>query len=86
MIAQTPNLDDIIGVGGVELQLVFDYGLVFFLHTIRLSAFFLSAPFFGAASIPVQVRVMVSILISVSFFGKVEVPDPQTLPFLLLVL
>ena len=85
MIAQTPNLDDIIGVGGVELQLVFDYGLVFFLHTIRLSAFFLSAPFFGAASIPVQVRVMVSILISVSLFGKVEVPDPQTLPFLLLV-
>lgn len=85
MIAETPNLDELIGIGGVELQLIFDVGLLFFLHTIRLSAFFLSAPFFGAASIPVQVRVLISVLISVSLFGQIQVPDPQTLPFLALV-
>jgi flagellar biosynthetic protein FliR len=85
MIAQSPDLDELIGIGGVELQMIFDTGLLFFLHTVRLSAFFLSAPFFGAASIPVQVRVMISVLISVSLFGKIEVPDPQTLPFLALV-
>lgn len=82
MIAQAPNLDTLLGVGGIELQQVFDLGLVFFMHTIRLSAFFLSAPFFGAAAIPVQVRIMISILISVALFGQIEVPDPQTLPFL----
>jgi len=45
MIAEAPSLDALMGIGGIELQQVFDLGLVFFLHTIRLSAFFLSAPF-----------------------------------------
>ena len=63
MIAEVPSLDTLMGIGGIELQQVFDLGLVFFLHTIRLSAFFLSAPFFGAAAIPVQARIIVAVLI-----------------------
>ncbi|WP_085308528.1 flagellar biosynthetic protein FliR [Planktotalea arctica] len=85
MIAQTPSLDSLFGMGGIELQQIFDLALLFFLHTIRLSAFFLSAPFFGAAAITVQIRIMVSVLISASLFGLIEVPNPQTLPFLSLV-
>jgi flagellar biosynthetic protein FliR len=85
MIAQAPNLDTLFGVGGIELQQVFDLILVFFMHTVRLSAFLLSAPFFGAAAIPVQARIMISILISVGLFGQIQVPDPRTLPFLGLV-
>ena len=85
MIAEVPSLDTLMGIGGIELQQVFDLGLVFFLHTIRLSAFFLSAPFFGAAAIPVQARIIVAVLISSALFGMIEVPDPRSLPFLALV-
>lgn len=82
MIGQVPTLDDILGLGGLELQLLIDFMLVFFLHTLRLSAFFLSAPFFGAAAIPVQARVIASVVIAFGFYGLIEVPDPQNLPFL----
>jgi flagellar biosynthetic protein FliR len=85
MIAQVPALDDVLGLGGLELQFLIDFMLVFFLHTLRLSAFFLSAPFFGAAAIPVQVRVIVSVAIAFGFYGLIEVPDPQNLPFLSLI-
>lgn len=85
MIAQAPNLDDLLGIGGIELQQVFDLGLVFFLHTLRLSAFFLSAPFFGAAAIPLQARIIISITVSAALFGLIEVPDPNSLPFLAMI-
>jgi len=82
MMEQLPTLDDVVGLGGIELQLLIDFVLVFFLHTLRLSAFFLSAPFFGAAAIPVQARVIASIVMAFGFYGLIEAPDPQNLPFL----
>ena len=82
MMGQLPTLDDVVGLGGIELQLLIDFVLVFFLHTLRLSAFFLSAPFFGAAAIPVQARVIASVVIAFGFYGLIEAPDPQNLPFL----
>jgi flagellar biosynthetic protein FliR len=82
MMEQLPTLDDVVGLGGIELQLLVDFVLVFFLHTLRLSAFFLSAPFFGAAAIPVQARVIASVVIAFGLYGLIEVPDPQNLPFL----
>ena len=82
MMEQLPTLDDVVGLGGIELQLLIDFVLVFFLHTLRLSAFFLSAPFFGAAAIPVQARVIASVVIAFGFYGLIEAPDPQNLPFL----
>lgn len=84
MMGQFPTLDEIIGLGGLDLQLLLDFLLVIFLHTIRLSAFFLSAPFFGAAAIPIQARVIISVVIAFSFYGLIEVPDPKNLPFLAL--
>jgi flagellar biosynthetic protein FliR len=82
MMEQLPTLDDVVGLGGIELQLLIDFVLVFFLHTLRLSAFFLSAPFFGAAAIPVQARVIASVVMAFGFYGLIEAPDPQNLPFL----
>ena len=85
MMEQLQTLDDILGLGGLDLQLLIDFLLVLFLHTIRLSAFFLSAPFFGAAAIPIQARVIVSVVIAFSFYGLIEVPDPKNLPFLAMI-
>ena len=80
-----PSLDELIGLNGIDLQRLFDFLLTFFLHTLRLSAFFLAAPFFGAAAIPVQVRIIISILISFSFFGLISAPNPFDLPFLTII-
>jgi len=85
MIPETLRLDEVFGVGGVELQQIFEIGLIFFLHTIRLSAFLLSAPFFGAAAIPLQIRIVISVVISFILFGSISVPDIATLPFLSLL-
>ena len=80
-----PSLDELMGLSGIDLQRLFDFLLTFFLHTLRLSAFFLAAPFFGAAAIPVQVRIIISVLISFSFFGLIYAPNPIDLPFLSII-
>jgi flagellar biosynthetic protein FliR len=81
-MSNLPSLDEIIGLSGIDLQRLFNFLLTFFLHTLRLSAFFIAAPFFGAAAIPVQVRIIISILISFSFYGMISAPNPVDLPFL----
>ena len=80
-----PSLDEIMGLSGIDLQRLFEFLLTFFLHTLRLSAFFLAAPFFGAAAIPVQVRIIISVLISFSFYGLISAPNPIDLPFLTII-
>lgn len=82
---QFPSLDQMLGLGGVELQLIMDFFLALFLQIIRISAFFLSAPFFGAAAIPIQVRVIVSIILAFSLYGSIDVPDPRELPFVVII-
>jgi len=85
MIRELPSLDNILGLNGLDLQLFIDFMLIFFLHILRLSAFFMAAPFFGAAAIPVQARIIMSVLIAFSLYGLIEVPDPNQLPFLALI-
>lgn len=85
MNGELPNLDDILGLNGVDLQVLIDSLLVFFLHTLRLGAFFIASPFFGAAAIPVQARIIVSVLIAYSLYGIIEAPNPNQLPFLALI-
>ena len=50
------------GIPGVELPGLFEFLSVFFLATLRIGAFLISAPFFGAQSIPLQVRIVSSII------------------------
>jgi flagellar biosynthetic protein FliR len=42
------------GIPGLELPGLFEFLSVFFLATLRIGAFLISAPFFGAQSIPLQ--------------------------------
>jgi flagellar biosynthetic protein FliR len=82
---ELPSPEGIIGLSGIDLQQLFDFLLTLFLHTLRLSAFFLASPFFGAAAIPVQARIIISVLISFSFYGLISVPNPVDLPFLKII-
>ena len=54
---------------GLELNTLLDYLFKFFLCSVRLSAFFLSSPFFGSRVIPLNVKIIFSLVISFFYFG-----------------
>jgi flagellar biosynthetic protein FliR len=78
-------LDTATGLPGLELQRLMEMVLIFFLSTLRVGALLISAPFFGAASIPLQVRIMISVVLGVFMSTIVDVPDTSTLPFLSMI-
>jgi flagellar biosynthetic protein FliR len=53
--------------------------LTFFLLSLRLSAMFLAAPIFSAASITVPVRVMMTVTLAAALYGSVRVPAVELL-------
>ena len=54
---------------GLELNSLIDYLFKFFLCSIRLSSFFISSPFFGSRVIPLNVKIIFSLVISFFYFG-----------------
>ena len=63
-------LDQSSGIPGLSLQNVVEQLSVFFLSSIRIGAFLISSPFFGAQSIPLQVRIITSILLGFAFHSQ----------------
>ena len=58
-------LHDMGGLPGLELQAVMSVLAQFFLATIRIGAFLVTVPVFGAANVPLQVRIILSALLGV---------------------
>ena len=54
---------------GLDLNLLLDYLFKFFLCSVRLSAFLISSPFLGSRSIPLNVKIVFSLVISFFYFG-----------------
>ena len=54
---------------GLDLNLLLDYLFKFFLCPVRLSAFLISSPFLGSRSIPLNVKIVFSLVISFFYFG-----------------
>ena len=54
---------------GLELNSLLEYLFKFFLCSIRLSAFFISSPFLGSRVIPLNVKIVFSLIISFFYFG-----------------
>lgn len=73
-------LSNIAGVGplpGVNLQFVMELLAGLFLASLRIGAFLIASPFFGGSSVPLQVRIIMSVLLGVAVVTTVEVPDWQ---------
>lgn len=81
------NLDagNLTNIPGVDLNLLISFLIDFFLVSLRLGAFLISAPIFGARSVPVRVRVLVTFVIAAAYYGSVSVPSLDNLPFLSLL-
>ncbi len=60
------------GIPGLELPGLFEFLSMFFLATLRIGAFLISAPFFGAQSIPLQVRIVSSIILGMVFLEQFQ--------------
>ena len=81
------NIDagSLTNIPGVDLNLLMNFLIEFFLISLRLGALLISAPIFGARSIPVRVRVVLTFAISAAFYGSVPVPSLDSMPFLALL-
>ena len=81
------NVDagNLTNIPGIDLNLLMNFLLDFFLVSLRLGALLVSSPIFGARSVPVRVRVLLTFVISAAYYGSVSVPNFENLPFLALI-
>jgi flagellar biosynthetic protein FliR len=66
-----------LNIPGLDLFSLYQYLIIFFIASIRISSFLISAPFFSGSGIPLQVRIVISISITAFLFPVIKVPDLQ---------
>ena len=64
-------------IPGLDLFNLTQYLLAFFIASLRISSFVISAPFFASSGIPLQVRIVMSISLTAFLFPVLKVPDIQ---------
>ena len=72
MFIPLPFFSPMDAVPGLEIITLLDYIFKFFLSSIRLSAFLISSPFLGSRNIPLNVKIVFSMVISFFYFGYVS--------------
>jgi flagellar biosynthetic protein FliR len=65
---------------GIDLFNLYQYLVIFFIASLRISSFLISAPFFSLGGIPLQVRIIVGISLTAFLFPVIKVPDIQAMP------
>ena len=85
MFLPLTELESLGGLPGIELSQVIEMLSVYFLASLRIGAFLVSAPLFGSRSIPIQVRIVTSGVLGMVVMGLVDVPSPVSFDNLLLL-
>ena len=65
------------GMPGVDLQNLMGWLARYFLVSIRMAAFFLAAPFFGARYISPSIRIVLAMVVAMFVFPRVDVPTAE---------
>ena len=65
------------GMPGVDLQNLMGWLARYFLVSIRMAAFFLAAPFFGARYISPNIRIVLAMVVAMFVFPRVDVPSAE---------
>ena len=71
------------GVGqlpGINLQFVINELARVFLGSLRIGAFLIASPFFGGTSVPIQVRIIFSVMLGLVVITNVPIPDLTLFP------
>ena len=64
---------------GVNLFNLYQYMVIFFVASLRISSFLISAPFFSLGGIPLQIRIIASISLTAFLFPVIKVPEIQNM-------
>jgi len=76
-------LEDLItydsGVPGLELAKLIDLSVLFLFGMLRVGAFLMAAPIFGARFIPLQVRIVASVILTIPVIAYAEMPTIEAL-------
>jgi len=65
---------------GINLQFFIGELAKVFLGSLRIGAFLIASPFFGGTSVPIQVRIIVSVLLGLVVMTNVTIPDVASFP------
>ena len=63
------------GMPGIDLQNLMGWLARYFIVSIRMAAFFLAAPFFGARYISPTIRIVLAMVVAMFVFPRVDVPS-----------
>ena len=63
---------------GVNLFNLYQYMVIFFVSSLRISSFLISAPFFSLGGIPLQVRIIASISLTAVSYTHLTLPTMRT--------
>ena len=72
MFIPLPFYSPMDAIPGLEINTLLDYLFKFFLSSVRLSAFLISSPFLGSRNIPLNVKIVFSMVISFFYFGYIS--------------
>ena len=75
MFIPLPFFSPMDALPAIEMNALIDYLFKFFLSSMRLSAFLISSPFLGSKNIPLNVKIVFSMVISFFYFGYVSEID-----------
>ncbi|SPF80092.1 flagellar biosynthetic protein FliR [Pseudoprimorskyibacter insulae] len=71
--------DTLAGIPGLQLSAIIGMALQFLFAMLRVGAFVVSAPLFSARFIPLQVRIILAVFLTIPVMGFAQVPPPETL-------
>ncbi|MDX1779695.1 MAG: flagellar biosynthetic protein FliR [Thalassovita sp.] len=67
------------GVPGVEIGKAVEMSVLFLFAMLRIGGFVIAAPVFGARFVPLQVRIVMSVILTIPIVNYAELPAPGTL-------
>jgi flagellar biosynthetic protein FliR len=70
---------EVMKLPGVDLQFITELLLIFLVSTLRIGAFLLSSPIFGARWLPLQVRIVMAFAFGTAIAGQTPPFDVVTL-------
>ena len=79
MLLPLTELQGMGGLPGIEFQFVMKMLCQLFLASLRIGSFLIASPLFGGSYIPLQVRIIISVLLGASVMSMVEVPSLESL-------
>jgi len=68
-------MQEVQGISGLGLQALYSQILLLFVCSLRVGAFLVASPFFGSRMIPLQIRIVFSVVLALAVLMVADLPD-----------